>query len=122
MTERRAQVHHQFRAAASAAHGVLRLVLELDGEIIGLLHRDTENQFWTSGKFWTRNLRSPELEFNRCCVTLPCSGADGLALLELLGIGRERAILTEQSSELPLPALTDLPELVGFFSYSRRPR
>jgi hypothetical protein len=37
----------------------------------------------------------------------------------LLGIGRDRAILTQQSSELPLPALTDFPELVGFFSYSR---
>jgi hypothetical protein len=48
------QFHHQFRAPASgvepaAAHGVLRLVLELDGEVvqrvdphIGLLHRGTE--------------------------------------------------------------------------------
>ena len=39
----------QLRAAAPAAHGVLRLVLELDGEVvervdphIGLLHRGTE--------------------------------------------------------------------------------
>jgi TIR domain len=45
--------------------------------------------------------------------------ASGRFLLGLLGIGRDRAILTQQSSEFPLPALTDLPELVGFFSYSR---
>jgi hypothetical protein len=43
--ERDPQFHHQFRAPAPAAHGVLRLVLELDGEVvervdphIGLLH------------------------------------------------------------------------------------
>ena len=40
-------------------------------------------------------------------------------LHELLGIGCGRAILAQQPSELSLPALTDLPELVGFFSYSR---
>jgi NADH:ubiquinone oxidoreductase subunit D len=43
------QLHHELRAAASGGHGVLRLVLELDGEVIeradphiGLLHRATE--------------------------------------------------------------------------------
>jgi NADH-quinone oxidoreductase subunit D len=43
------QPHHQFRPAASAAHGVLRLILEMKGESveradphIGLLHRGTE--------------------------------------------------------------------------------
>jgi hypothetical protein len=40
-------------------------------------------------------------------------------LLELLGIDCGRAILTQQPSKLSLPALTDLPELMGFFSYSR---
>ena len=45
--------------------------------------------------------------------------AAATGLLELLGIGCGRAILTQQPSELSLPALTDLPELVGFFSYSR---
>ena len=43
------QFHHQFGPQHPAAHGVLRLVLELDGEVvqrvdphIGLLHRGTE--------------------------------------------------------------------------------
>ncbi len=47
--DRRPQLQHQFWPAAPAAHGVLRLVLELDGENvervdphIGLLHRGTE--------------------------------------------------------------------------------
>ena len=39
--------------------------------------------------------------------------------MNFLGNGCGRAILTQQPSELSLPALTDLPELVGFFSYSR---
>jgi NADH-quinone oxidoreductase subunit D len=45
----RQQVHAQLRAPAPAAHGVLRMVLHLDGEVvervdphIGLLHRGTE--------------------------------------------------------------------------------
>ena len=29
-----AELHHELRAAASGAHGVLRLVLELDGEVV----------------------------------------------------------------------------------------
>src|SRR5213080_5386431 len=43
------ELHDKFWAATPAAHGVLRLVLELDGEVvervdphIGLLHRGTE--------------------------------------------------------------------------------
>ena len=46
---RNKKLHNELRPAASAAHGVLRLVLELDGEVIqradphvGLLHRATE--------------------------------------------------------------------------------
>jgi len=51
-TRRRAadpQFHDEFWPAAPAAHGVMRLVLEMDGEVIeradphiGLLHRGTE--------------------------------------------------------------------------------
>jgi len=43
------QLHHQLRPAASGAHACLRLVLELDGEVVArvdpayrLLHRGTE--------------------------------------------------------------------------------
>jgi NADH:ubiquinone oxidoreductase 49 kD subunit 7 len=32
--EQRIATQHQLRAAAAAAHGVLRLVLELDGEVV----------------------------------------------------------------------------------------
>lgn len=46
---RNSQLHHQFRAQHPSAHGVLRLILELDGETIvradphiGMLHRATE--------------------------------------------------------------------------------
>ena len=42
--------------------------------------------------------------------------APGLNFLELVASG---LYSRNNSSEFPLPALTDLPELVGFFSYSR---
>jgi NADH:ubiquinone oxidoreductase subunit D len=83
------QLHPQLRPAAPAAHGVLRLVLELDGEVvvradphIGLLHRGTEKLAET--RTWVQTL--PYMDRLDYTSMIPSEHAYCLAVERLLGV------------------------------------